>query len=493
MDPSDPRHEHHRADDQPDGATVTCWRSAEGEHWNVQLSEDLVRLECDDASIEVPRADWQRDVYIAAHGDRFIVRFSTFEREVGFFLDRDEIAPLLAHFGEDKPEQPPELSETVPPVPEPDTVMARPVASDAQEDRQGAYWPRVSSLAMWALITAALVFVPFVGILAATATVVLLVAHRLKVPRTTTWRHSRKICFVATFLFLVGAVVNVVATRTFLDAAGGADGDIAPLEYVEPAQAGAGSGEKPPAEDSDSNKTTMIIVGLAVILISLTVHEAAHATSAWWLGDDFAYRLGRVTLNPLSHIDPFGTVILPLILYFVGAGVFGFARPVPVRLENVPRRNRAQILVAFAGPGSNLLLAAISLMLLLGVTQLIHIFAPEATVSSLSDGAPIGAVKVAGVSGAATLAAVLTLLKISMVINILLAFFNLIPIPPLDGSWILEHLFPTSLGRLYAQIRPYGFIIFLVLLYTDVLFYAMAPGYLAMDLSFVVLMFCMPV
>jgi len=488
MDPTDPRHEHHRADDRPGGVTVTSWQSADGKRWHVHLLPDLVRLESEDAVIEVQRADWQRDIYDAAHGDRFIVRFSTFEREVGFFLNRDEIAPLLSHLGEEKPEPPPELNETVPQVPEPESVMARPVTQDVHEARGDAYWPRVSSLSVWALIAAALVFVPFVGILAATATVVLLVAHRLKVPRTATWRHSRKICAVATVLFLVGSVVNVLATRTFLDSAAEAEEEIAPLEYVEPAQ--AGSGEKAPAEDSGSNKTTMIIVGLVVVLISLTVHEAAHATSAWWLGDDFAHRLGRVTLNPLSHIDPFGTVILPLILFFVGAGVFGFARPVPVRLENVPRPNRAQILVAFAGPGSNLLLAAMSLMLLLGVTQLLYFYAPEAAVSNLTDGAPIGAVHVAGVSGASTLAAVLTLLKISMVINILLAFFNLIPVPPLDGSWILEYLFPTSLGKLFAQIRPYGFIIFLVLLYTDLLFYAMMPGYFAMDLSFVVLMFC---
>ena len=217
------------------------------------------------------------------------------------------------------------------------------------------------------------------------------------------------------------------------------------------------------------------IAALVMLLIALSVHEAAHAITAWWCGDDFARSLGRVSLNPIAHIDPFGTIILPLILAYAGWPVFGYARPVPVRLGSVRRYRRAHILISVACPASNLLQAAVCLALLLLVGSLLSL-APDVTVKHLSAIRPV--VEVSGIAGGRVIAAMALMLKLGFFVNILLAFFNLIPIPPLDGSWVLEHLFPNTLGRLYAAIRPYGFLLFLAVIYsgTRVLVYLMMPA-----------------
>jgi Zn-dependent protease len=212
-----------------------------------------------------------------------------------------------------------------------------------------------------------------------------------------------------------------------------------------------------------------------VVLLSLTVHEAAHAITAWWLGDGFARSLGRVTLNPMAHIDPFGTILLPILLITAGAPAFGYARPVPVRVETLPRYRRAHILIAIAGPGSNLLLACASLLLLLGVTCGLRLVVPGASVTHLASLDLEAPVTAAGFAFAAAFGPLCMILKLSFVINVALALFNLIPIPPLDGSWVLEHLFPDSLGRLYAVLRPYGFLVFIGAVYAGAFDYLTYP------------------
>lgn len=184
---------------------------------------------------------------------------------------------------------------------------------------------------------------------------------------------------------------------------------------------------------------------VVVLLFSVIVHEVAHGYVALRNGDPTARMLGRITLNPIPHIDPIGTVLLPLLLLFSGAGIiFGWAKPVPVNPLNYRNYRWGEITVSAAGPLSNLALAVIfSYILRLGPINL-------------------GLMKMAlwGVQ-----------------INIFLALFNLIPIPPLDGSHILSILLPRDLARMYAYLEPVGFILILVLFYTGILWALIMPAY----------------
>jgi Zn-dependent protease len=181
------------------------------------------------------------------------------------------------------------------------------------------------------------------------------------------------------------------------------------------------------------------VLGFGVLLISLTIHEAAHAWTADRLGDPTARMLGRVSLNPLVHVDWFGTVLLPLIALFSRLPLIGWAKPVPVATRNLGHPRRDFMLVAAAGPMSNLLQAFVAA----GVLRLVW----------------------SGV-GEATPGVVPTILLFAVQINLLLAFFNLIPVPPLDGGNVLLGLLPPQLAGAYAQLRQYGFVVLYLLLFT---------------------------
>jgi Zn-dependent protease len=182
-----------------------------------------------------------------------------------------------------------------------------------------------------------------------------------------------------------------------------------------------------------------VAVSFAVLLLSLTIHEAAHAWTADKLGDPTARALGRVSLNPLVHIDWIGTVLLPLIAIFSRLPLIGWAKPVPVMLRNLRHPRRDFMIVAAAGPISNLLQAVVYAVLLRLVWN------PDA---------PDGPALIAQV------------LRLAVYINVLLAFFNLIPVPPLDGGNVLLGLLPPNLAVAYSQVRQYGFIILYVLMFT---------------------------
>ena len=187
-----------------------------------------------------------------------------------------------------------------------------------------------------------------------------------------------------------------------------------------------------------------LVIGFLVLLLSLTVHEAAHAWTAMRLGDDTARRLGRVSLNPIVHIDPVGTLLLPLIAMASGSGmIFGWAKPTPVNLRNLRHPRRDNVLVTIAGPASNLVLALLAAIIYHRLTSgMGSIIAFEA-----------------------------------MSLNVLLAVFNMLPIPPLDGGQVLLGLLPPQTALKLRAVQPYGFLVLMALIVTGVLGYLIGPPY----------------
>ncbi|PUE55824.1 site-2 protease family protein [Limnohabitans parvus] len=186
---------------------------------------------------------------------------------------------------------------------------------------------------------------------------------------------------------------------------------------------------------------TVLIYALPVIF-AITLHEAAHGYAAQRLGDNTAAMMGRVTLNPLAHIDPMGTILLPLLLYFStgGAFLFGYAKPVPVRFDQLRHPKRDMVWVALAGPASNLVQA-----LLWGV--LLYVLAGSGVTERFF----------------------LEMCKAGMLTNVVMFAFNLFPLPPLDGGRILVGLLPWRQAVMVSRIEPYGFYIVMALVITGVI------------------------
>ena len=185
---------------------------------------------------------------------------------------------------------------------------------------------------------------------------------------------------------------------------------------------------------------TVLIYALPV-LFAITVHEAAHGYAARHFGDDTAWVQGRVTLNPLKHIDPVGTILMPLLLYFAtsGAFLFGYARPVPVRFDKLRHPKRDMVWVALAGPGANLiqaLLWGVLLYALVGTGLTERFF--------------------------------LEMCKAGMLVNVVMFAFNLFPLPPLDGGRILVGLLPWRQASMLARVEPWGFFIVMALVISGV-------------------------
>jgi Zn-dependent protease len=181
------------------------------------------------------------------------------------------------------------------------------------------------------------------------------------------------------------------------------------------------------------------LIGFGIVLVSLTIHEAAHAWTADRLGDPTARLLGRVSLNPVVHIDPIGTILLPLLAAYSGLPIIGWAKPVPVNISRLRHHRRDFMIVAAAGPISNFLQA----LILAAVFRIVY------------DPTDVDLVP--------------AILRLGVETNLLLAFFNLIPIPPLDGGNVLAGLVPEGAARVLDQIRQFGFIALYALMLTGYL------------------------
>jgi Zn-dependent protease len=187
-----------------------------------------------------------------------------------------------------------------------------------------------------------------------------------------------------------------------------------------------------------------LLIFLPVLLMSIVVHEVAHAQVAFWEGDDTAARLGRITLNPISHLDPMGSFIVPLLLYLLpGSFLFGWAKPVPINPRKFRDPKWGEIRVSMAGIVANLILAMLAMLAL--------------TILTVIRGTVVG--------GGLVLPVLAEIAFFTLYINLILAFFNLIPLPPLDGSHVLYHLLPPRLGIRYRELGRYGIGILMLLVF----------------------------
>lgn len=185
------------------------------------------------------------------------------------------------------------------------------------------------------------------------------------------------------------------------------------------------------------------------VLFAITLHEAAHAYAAKFFGDTTAYSMGRMSLNPLKHIDPMGTILIPVLLYFAtsGAFLFGYAKPVPINFGQLRHPKRDMAWVALAGPGANFLMALIWTLVIFGL-----------------------------VIGGVQEEFFMLMAKAGVLTNLVMFAFNLFPIPPLDGGRVLTAILPRKYAYKFAQIEPYGFFIVMALVLLKVIYtWWMAP------------------
>ncbi len=200
----------------------------------------------------------------------------------------------------------------------------------------------------------------------------------------------------------------------------------------------------------DTNIIQTIAIWVLPVLFAITVHEAAHGWMAKRLGDPTAMMLGRLTLNPIKHIDPIGTILVPVVLLISGSGfLFGWAKPVPVTWENLKNPRRDMALVALAGPASNLIMAIM--------------WAIVAKMAIVIDG------------GGGVLQPLILMGLAGIQINIILMVLNLLPLPPLDGGRIVTGLLPGPMAWQFSRIEPFGLVILIGLLLIGVLWQILEP------------------
>jgi Zn-dependent protease len=210
-----------------------------------------------------------------------------------------------------------------------------------------------------------------------------------------------------------------------------------------------------------------LIIWFIVLLFSLSFHEAAHAWTSEKFGDDTGRLQGRITLNPIAHIDLFGTVLFPIVSALSGIPLLGWAKPVQTNPLMWRDKTRANIMVSAAGPISNFILAIVAFIIIksLIVSGFVYLNGGYYTlVMPLSEQAGF-------------MAPLSVMLSVMLLLNIGLGVFNLIPVPPLDGSHVLEELLPHSMAEAYDQVRPYGFMLLYLLMFLGVFGAIFVPIY----------------
>lgn len=199
-------------------------------------------------------------------------------------------------------------------------------------------------------------------------------------------------------------------------------------------------------------KVFQVVVQIAVLLLAVSVHESAHGLAALRFGDTTARDLGRITLNPIKHMDLVGSLLLPLVLALTGAPIFGWAKPVPISLRGVRHPRRAALVISAAGPLSNLALAAVSGVLFVFFSSALR----DADAGSL-------------------LVPLRFVAFVSVLVNVALGIFNLVPIPPLDGFGVVESLLPPRFLPAVIWLRRYGFVVLVVIMLTGALGLVLDP------------------
>jgi Zn-dependent protease len=219
-----------------------------------------------------------------------------------------------------------------------------------------------------------------------------------------------------------------------------------------------------------------ILIQFAVLLFSLSIHEASHAWTADYFGDYTARYLGRVTLNPLAHIDPIGTVLFPLLQFIAHFPLIGWAKPVPVNAVHLKNPRRDQIFISLAGPGSNLVAAAGFFVVLLVLKWTSTYAGSLINIMTVTYKVP---------NEKSIFAPILGILFFGFLINFALALFNFIPIPPLDGHWVLYGVLPYNAAQALERMGSYGFILLYALMFLGAFKFIFIPihyviGFLAL-------------
>jgi Zn-dependent protease len=210
-----------------------------------------------------------------------------------------------------------------------------------------------------------------------------------------------------------------------------------------------------------------LIIWFIVLLFSLSFHEAAHAWTSEKFGDSTGRYQGRITLNPIAHIDPFGTILFPIISALSGIPLLGWAKPVQTNPLLWRDKTKANICVSAAGPISNFILAAATFIVIKSLITIGLVYPRGGYYTLIEPLAEQGGF----------LAPLSVFLSIMLLLNISLGVFNLIPVPPLDGSHVLEELLPASMSEAYAQIQPYGFLLLYGLMFLGVFSAIFIPVY----------------
>jgi Zn-dependent protease len=317
--------------------------------------------------------------------------------------------------------------------------------------------PMASTLAAWVWILAVFAFFPLLGLVPTMALAVLsfIVAFRHE---RLAWDRRIGVAGLIVALASLG-IAGLWTLMLFLRL---------PFDLPTPGDLG----------DAEDQSWTINAIQLGVLVMSIVLHECAHAVSAYWCGDGTAARLGRIRLNPLVHVDLFGSIILPVILLMSQAGVvFGWAKPVPIDRRQFRSPRHGLLAVTLAGVSINMMLAMGCTAGLLAVGSALRIAYPAA----ISDGfmIPLAPVKLQGVANAGMWVFVIMCLKYGMVINLILFTFNILPIPPLDGYGVLESLAPSGLSKFVAGLRPIGSILLIVMIVSGVIGYLLIPAILA--------------